>query len=68
MRLSEWRDTAPVPTCVSEPVMTVIEGLFDNLGVGLDDPCWVLWGEDTESEAVAVPATATVAGESRELS
>jgi len=29
---------------------------------------WVLWGEDTEAERVAVPATATVAGESRELS
>jgi signal peptidase II len=29
---------------------------------------WVLWGEDTESESVAVPAPATVTGESRELS
>ena len=29
---------------------------------------WVLWGEDTESERVAMPATATVTGETRELS
>ena len=29
---------------------------------------WVLWGEDAESEAVPVPAAATVAAESRELS
>jgi signal peptidase II len=29
---------------------------------------WVLWGEDTEAERVTVPSTATVAGESRELS
>jgi signal peptidase II len=29
---------------------------------------WVLWGEDTEAEAVAVPAPAAVTGESRELS
>jgi signal peptidase II len=29
---------------------------------------WVLWGEDTESESVPVPAPATVRGESHELS
>ncbi len=29
---------------------------------------WVLWGEDTESESVPVPAPATVAADSRELS
>ena len=29
---------------------------------------WVLWGEDTESESVAVPATATAGAESGELS
>ena len=29
---------------------------------------WVLWGEDAEVESVAVPAPATVSGESRELS
>jgi signal peptidase II len=29
---------------------------------------WVLWGEDTESETVAVPAPARVAGEPGELS
>ena len=29
---------------------------------------WVLWGEDTEAEAVAVPAPATAGGESGELS
>jgi hypothetical protein len=30
---------------------------------------WVLWGEDTEAEAVAVPTPATVPGaDSRELS
>jgi len=28
---------------------------------------WVLWGEDTEAEKVAVPAPATVSAESREL-
>jgi signal peptidase II len=29
---------------------------------------WVLWGEDTETERVPVPAAATVTGEPRELS
>jgi signal peptidase II len=29
---------------------------------------WVLWGEDAETERVAVPAAATVTGETQELS
>jgi hypothetical protein len=29
---------------------------------------WVLWGEDTESERVAMPATTSMTGETRELS
>jgi len=29
---------------------------------------WVLWGEDTETERVAMPATTSMTGETRELS
>jgi hypothetical protein len=29
---------------------------------------WVLWGEDTETAQVPIPAAATVAAEPRELS
>ena len=46
MRLSEWCEQAPIPGCVSAPVMALVERLLSDLGVGPDTDCWVIWGED----------------------
>ena len=46
MRLSEWRKQAPIPECVSKPVIAMIEGVLGDLGVAPNVDCWVLWGDD----------------------
>lgn len=46
MRLSEWREKAPLPEAASDRVMAVVQPLLVDLGARADAECWVVWGED----------------------
>jgi hypothetical protein len=46
MRLSEWRENAPLAEAASDAVMAVVEPLLVDLGAAADAECWVAWGED----------------------
>jgi hypothetical protein len=46
MRLSEWRENAPLAEAASDAVMAVVEPLLVDLGASADPESWVVWGED----------------------
>jgi hypothetical protein len=46
MRLSEWRENAPLAEAASDAVMAVVEPLLVDLGASADPESWVVWGEE----------------------